>query len=1063
MDTSLTPETLLQHGRFVRELARSLVRDPHLADDVAQETWTRWLERPPRAAERPKSWLRAVVRSLALNTLRARGRRAEHEQLAHRREVPPSPADESEQVDLLRRVVEAVVELDEPYRNTILALHFRGLDARALAQQSGVPLATDRSREQRALVKLRERLDRQLGGRAAWVMALGKLLVLDEPVALPAATMPAASMAIQAGVAAVVVLAGVMIWRATSSSGGPGTTGSRLGPEGSLASTPGGDASALGVPATEPARGLVRPEHPLPEKTRAAVPGARSRTSTESAPLRGETCEIRGRFLLPGGAPATGLAVDIDGYADDWRDLESGDLEESHEPEGWEDPSGLTDDDGRFSIVFVPPPAFRFELDARRQGLARERWSWNEILPGEVKDIGEVELRPGGNLEGRLLYTNGAPVLVAYWEVHVEGNEADASPGGERLWESTDVDSTTGGYRFEDLPAGSVRLSAARSGSRSIAGPAVAVVAGQTVTADITYHGPDLSKRIRVLTFAPVATATPPFMPCNPELQMVHISGEGIEPRTAAGDTTLQDPGSIWFDDDITFDGLAPGEYTIQIDDPRFLPWSQSGVTPGSIVWAKLEASSALTFDVRDADGKVLPLYTVESNVRNVNYRPDRFLLYKGAEPLPGGRLTGIIAGDYTITVSVVGLGKRTLDVEDLLAGETRALSFVFGPPTTLAGRVLQSDGTPFAGAPVLLLASAVVEDSPASPIQRRTRFNAADMSSDPGSRRELSRTRSDAGGAFRFELPGTGSYALCTWVNESIQVASASVTLAGGEHRSGVDLVLPPSGSVRGRIRGVAGSPLRGLRVSAEPTGTGSLFGLEQPRAVELAGDGHYELGPLPVGPAQVFLVLPERTLDELLVPLGGAVPLGVVQIRAGETTRADFDASETLPGTASVTVLVNGSPAAGLEVTLLDPAGERLDSSQGLTDLEGRASLSIFPGSWHLEVRDNEVGWVFSLPTTVAVSAAHETRVVVPVELFTGRVTCVDASSGVALSRQEVVLSLGTDGAWELKRLKTDLAGSLELSLPVGDYGLARSGQDTPQPLIWTVNGPLTAQVEL
>ena len=39
-------ETLLEHRDWVRALARSLVADPHRADDVEQETWRMALQKP---------------------------------------------------------------------------------------------------------------------------------------------------------------------------------------------------------------------------------------------------------------------------------------------------------------------------------------------------------------------------------------------------------------------------------------------------------------------------------------------------------------------------------------------------------------------------------------------------------------------------------------------------------------------------------------------------------------------------------------------------------------------------------------------------------------------------------------------------------------------------------------------------------------------------------------------------------------------------------------------------------------------------------------------------------
>jgi len=56
---------LSQNAEFVRQLARNLVRDPHRAEDIVQETWLRYLQRGPRPTGSLRHWFRTVVRRLA--------------------------------------------------------------------------------------------------------------------------------------------------------------------------------------------------------------------------------------------------------------------------------------------------------------------------------------------------------------------------------------------------------------------------------------------------------------------------------------------------------------------------------------------------------------------------------------------------------------------------------------------------------------------------------------------------------------------------------------------------------------------------------------------------------------------------------------------------------------------------------------------------------------------------------------------------------------------------------------------------------------------------------------
>ena len=62
-----------------------------------------------------------------------------------------SAAELAERADTLRCVVQAVVELDEPYRETILLRYFEGLAIDAVAARMNAPLETTRARIRRGL------------------------------------------------------------------------------------------------------------------------------------------------------------------------------------------------------------------------------------------------------------------------------------------------------------------------------------------------------------------------------------------------------------------------------------------------------------------------------------------------------------------------------------------------------------------------------------------------------------------------------------------------------------------------------------------------------------------------------------------------------------------------------------------------------------------------------------------------------------------------------------------------------------------------------------------------
>jgi RNA polymerase sigma factor (sigma-70 family) len=154
-----------------------VVRDPNAADDLEQETWVAALETPPRHASSLRGWFGAVVRSRARRAGRTATRRAARESAAAHGEAVVSPAELAEIADTHRRVVEAVVALEEPYRAAILLRYFEGLAVEDVARRTASPLETTRSRLKRGVAKLRERLSRELATEERpWHLALVPLI-----------------------------------------------------------------------------------------------------------------------------------------------------------------------------------------------------------------------------------------------------------------------------------------------------------------------------------------------------------------------------------------------------------------------------------------------------------------------------------------------------------------------------------------------------------------------------------------------------------------------------------------------------------------------------------------------------------------------------------------------------------------------------------------------------------------------------------------------------------------------------------------------------------------------
>ena len=176
LDQGLSAAELTEHANFLRALARGLVQCEHAAEDLAQEVWLTALTRPPQRAGELRAWLARVLRHRAVDERRARASRVHHEEGAARPEAATSPRDVERRLEAQNLLGQLVRDLEEPYRNAIYLRYFEGLPPRRIAATLGVPVATVKTRLQRGLAKLRQRLDESHdGNRTQWLGALAPL------------------------------------------------------------------------------------------------------------------------------------------------------------------------------------------------------------------------------------------------------------------------------------------------------------------------------------------------------------------------------------------------------------------------------------------------------------------------------------------------------------------------------------------------------------------------------------------------------------------------------------------------------------------------------------------------------------------------------------------------------------------------------------------------------------------------------------------------------------------------------------------------------------------------
>lgn len=152
-----------EHQSMVYSLAFHFLRDRATSEEVAQEAFLR-LYRNLDSIESRKHlvrWLRKVVWRLCIDETRRKppGRHVSLDEVA----VPAAPANDPD-ILLADRLRKMVADLPENIRMTVILRYQEDLDPMEIAQVLDVPVNTIKSRLQRTLVLLREKLGQSLKG-----------------------------------------------------------------------------------------------------------------------------------------------------------------------------------------------------------------------------------------------------------------------------------------------------------------------------------------------------------------------------------------------------------------------------------------------------------------------------------------------------------------------------------------------------------------------------------------------------------------------------------------------------------------------------------------------------------------------------------------------------------------------------------------------------------------------------------------------------------------------------------------------------------------------------------
>lgn len=436
---------LERQSAWMRRLARRLVTGVAGAEDALSQARLAALRRE-RAGERVgPGWLMRATLNLARREQRDEAVRRSHEQRAARGEAQP-PADElAARLEAQRALADELRALPEPYRSALVRHFFDGWSAARIAREAGCPATTVRTRLERGLELLRERLDRRSGGRREWLSALAPLAL---PVVPRWLELPTASVAnlvqgvllmnlglkLAAGAALVTALGVSWLW-------------SERPPQAARPQAAAAEPQlAANVPASLDAAGS-RDDAQLRASTPSAEPTQRPVQDPTPATVTRTSIEAR---VLDGSLRALAKAR-----------VSTSDDDQTH-----------TDGDGRFELVLSSETAGTSGvLRIEAAGYAHKFLDFTPQA-GVRKHLGDIVLERGATLAGRVELIDGQPLSGARVFVTAPSVWEDDSEAAKRSgpWAAEPAPSTTsaadGSFQLEGVTPGGARVWAEAPGMR---------------------------------------------------------------------------------------------------------------------------------------------------------------------------------------------------------------------------------------------------------------------------------------------------------------------------------------------------------------------------------------------------------------------------------------------------------------------------------------------------------------------------------------------------------------------------------------------------------------------
>jgi hypothetical protein len=463
---------------------------------------------------------------------------------------------------------------------------------------------------------------------------------------------------------------------------------------------------------------------------------------------------------------------------------------------------------------------------------------------------------------------------------------------------------------------------------------------------------------------------------------------------------------------------LPAGTFDLLVRAPGFAPLTvpslavPEGKGATDLGTVALGPGAALQGLVVDAQGN--PIAGAEVRAKAAQQEPLLILRTRDAGPADavtaadGSFLLADRSPGESLTLAVTHPSYGPGSLPGVAVPAAAPVRIVLQPAGQVAGRAVDGDGKPVAGAAVLLS-----EEEPASLGGQAAMFGSG----------RLHRGTTDDEGGFSFDGVSPGAFRLSARAPRYQEAELTNLELKAGQDLTRLEIVLRAGATVEGRVLSPDG-PAPDAEVTVVQSSTGD-FGPYSSLRATTDGDGQYRIDGIPPG---------KHTLEARAEGYRRAVRDVDV---APRTPAVDFDLERGLEASGRA-VDDGGAPVPGAQVTLV--AGrEFMNAQRTLTEADGGFRITgLQEGSYTL--RASKDGYA-SDPKGVPVTLAGASATGLEVRLsgggaVTGRLTGLEFSQ---LSRVRVSISLLYVG-------RVDPEGSYRIpNLPPGDYTVTAVVPDT------------------